>query len=246
MNTTQQIGVENSEPLHIQFGAATLGFKEDNRNVFELECGSILGYGKSTGKLFYITKEEVEVLESVKREDEINFGSQVIAEMFPEAEKAIRRNINLLKKEISAFGQIASKIREVLSRGIDDADLYEKHLEIYTDFYVNRPRERIDAQLKKLVNILIFYGDKETGAEFSGTLIAAKAVPISEYIEFNKQGFAKCLWHGNERTGSMKWYKDKNHVYCFSCQRKWDVIDVVMKLFNIEKVPQAINKILNK
>lgn len=85
---------------------------------------------------------------------------------------------------------------------------------------------------------------KYTGVKFENNdLKQAKQIPIDTYIQF-KGGFANCLWH-TEIHGSMKWYQDKNHVYCFSCQKKADCIDVVMSLNNCD-LPKAIKIILNK
>ncbi len=57
----------------------------------------------------------------------------------------------------------------------------------------------------------------------------AKQYPIYQLVEFNRAGFARCIWH-NEKTASMKYYKNKNTVYCFGCNKKADVISVYMQL----------------
>lgn len=72
----------------------------------------------------------------------------------------------------------------------------------------------------------------------------AKTVPIDTYIEFNRMGFAKCIYH-SENTASMKYYKDKNRVHCFGCGQGGDVIDVVQKLRGVEFL-DAVRIILNK
>lgn len=71
----------------------------------------------------------------------------------------------------------------------------------------------------------------------------AKTVPIDHFYEF-KGGFAKCLWH-NEKTGSLKYYPEDNHVYCFSCQKRGDTIDVVMAIHNLD-FNKAVKFILGK
>ncbi len=58
----------------------------------------------------------------------------------------------------------------------------------------------------------------------------AKMVPISDYIDFNKAGFALCVWH-NEKSGSMKYYPKENKVTCFGCNKSGDVIDVMMEVW---------------
>ena len=57
----------------------------------------------------------------------------------------------------------------------------------------------------------------------------AKMVPISNYIDFNKAGFALCLWH-NEKGASMKYYPKRNKVHCFGCGKDCDIIDVIQEL----------------
>lgn len=57
----------------------------------------------------------------------------------------------------------------------------------------------------------------------------AKAVPITQFVEVNRAGFASCLKH-DERTGSMKVYPKDNRFHCFSCGWDGTVIDVVMQI----------------
>jgi hypothetical protein len=68
----------------------------------------------------------------------------------------------------------------------------------------------------------------------------AKAVPITQLVEF-KRNVAKCVWH-NERSPSMHYYKNKNKVYCFGCQKGGDVIDVAMAIWKCD-IKEAINKL---
>jgi CHC2 zinc finger len=61
---------------------------------------------------------------------------------------------------------------------------------------------------------------------------SARLVPITDFIEFDRAHFARCLWH-EEDTGSMKYYPKNNTTHCFGCGKHGDVIDVVMKQFNV-------------
>jgi len=59
---------------------------------------------------------------------------------------------------------------------------------------------------------------------------AMKQVPIEEYLTgWNHELKMNCIWH-NEKTPSMRLYKENNKVYCFGCQKSGDVIDVVAQL----------------
>jgi len=96
------------------------------------------------------------------------------------------------------------------------------------------------AEKENLKKSLTFFGKSFKGTD---DLIRAKTRPITDFINF-KGGFAKCLWH-DEKTGSMKYYANKNHVHCFGGCGKHDVIDIVMALQNVD-LKEAVKIILNK
>ncbi len=60
----------------------------------------------------------------------------------------------------------------------------------------------------------------------------AKAYPIDQMLEF-KGGFANCPFH-DEKTGSAKYYKNRNKLHCFGCGMDADSIDVYQKLNNVD------------
>lgn len=74
-------------------------------------------------------------------------------------------------------------------------------------------------------------------------LESAKLVPITNFIEFNRQNFAKCPWH-TEKSASLKYYPQQNRCYCFGCNKGGDVIDVVRVLFDLS-LQDAIKKLTN-
>ncbi len=71
----------------------------------------------------------------------------------------------------------------------------------------------------------------------------AKKVPISNYIEFNRQGFSLCIFH-TEKSPSMKYHPERNKIYCHGCQAHKDTIDVVMQLHGVD-FKGALKIILN-
>lgn len=78
----------------------------------------------------------------------------------------------------------------------------------------------------------------------SDALLKAKAVPIKNYIKFNAQRKALCIWH-QEKTPSMIYYPKDNRVKCYGCGKLGDVIDVVQEMFLLNK-GEAIKKINNE
>lgn len=60
----------------------------------------------------------------------------------------------------------------------------------------------------------------------------ARAIPISDFIDFRPHRKALCIFH-NEKTPSMTYYPQTNTFYCWGCGRSGDVIDIIMKKENI-------------
>jgi DNA primase len=60
----------------------------------------------------------------------------------------------------------------------------------------------------------------------------AKSFPIPEMLTFNSSGNARCVFHA-EKTASMHYYAEDNHVYCFGCGKIGDSIDVYKQLNNV-------------
>lgn len=67
----------------------------------------------------------------------------------------------------------------------------------------------------------------------------AKSVPMDRLIQFNKAGFANCLWH-SEKHASMKYWVKENKVKCFGCGKLADSIEVARHLYDYD-FKQAVN-----
>ena len=83
--------------------------------------------------------------------------------------------------------------------------------------------------------------DKDTPKLEGTDVMKAKQVPITNYLKFNSNGFAKCIFH-NDDTPSLKYYKKSNMVHCFACQAHEDVIGVYKKLNNCN-FKEAVQKL---
>jgi hypothetical protein len=84
---------------------------------------------------------------------------------------------------------------------------------------------RIKDLEKKLARMKVTVGEGK-----SYDIAKIKQIPITNYIDFNKGGFAKCIFHSPDKTPSMKYYPKNNTVHCFSCGKSGDVIDVFGQL----------------
>ncbi|MDE2104797.1 MAG: toprim domain-containing protein [Patescibacteria group bacterium] len=59
-----------------------------------------------------------------------------------------------------------------------------------------------------------------------------KETPITLFLKIPPSKQMKCLWH-DDSNPSLHFYPDTNSLYCFGCGKRYDVIDVVMKLQSI-------------
>ena len=90
------------------------------------------------------------------------------------------------------------------------------------------PQDKIVWYEKLLYNAKQVTG-KNGEQDFRTLVEKAKAVPIENFVEINRMGFIKCPWH-QERTASMKYYKERNALHCFAGCGKKDVIDLVQEI----------------
>lgn len=67
--------------------------------------------------------------------------------------------------------------------------------------------------------------------QIKSSLTAREVVELYGY-QVNRAGFAKCPFH-EDKTASMKVYDGQRGFHCFGCNTGGDVIDFVIKLFNL-------------
>jgi len=72
-----------------------------------------------------------------------------------------------------------------------------------------------------------------TDKEFGSDIEIAKAYPIPQILEFNREKKAMCPFH-NEKTPSLHYYEATNTTYCFGgCGKSYDAVDIYQKKFNV-------------
>jgi len=158
-------------------------------------------------------------------------------------------NENKLKKELKEkqeriknrfvipFGKTKKEYKEILKETqnmIDDLNIIIRHRPDDSD-YPEELRDKYIEKKKKLKYIIQL--PKQT-KELNIT--KAKQYPIDQLMEF-KGGFAVCPFH-SEKTGSFKYYKDKNFCFCFGGCGKKDAIDIYQKLYGVT-LSEAVKKL---
>lgn len=141
------------------------------------------------------------------------------------------------KKEMTAYKKTYEKIAEELKleiRELGQKYLSHKHLDILKESYLNKLAE---------VNRAIKYFTVKRGDFGEDKIARAKSVPIPQFINFARDGFAKCIFHTDKKP-SMYYYEKQNRVKCFSCGKLADVIDCVQQLRGVN-LPEALKIILN-
>ena len=91
--------------------------------------------------------------------------------------------------------------------------------------------EKYEEEIRHCLKELKIVSNIKSGIEFNIDTI--KLIPITDWLTFNRAGFTRCIWH-EEKSGSLKYYKKNNKVFCFGCGKHGDVIDVVQQLKNCD------------
>lgn len=144
----------------------------------------------------------------------VKLNDRELLEIFPkEARSYLKQKIKNLFMECQ---ELEGKKREAIKE--------------HDDWLLNileEKRQKLEDEANKIQWILKGEQNEDQNLEL------AKKIPITNFLEFNRSGFTRCLWH-DERTGSLKYYPKTNHVYCYAGCGKKDVVDVVMQLRNID------------
>ena len=160
--------------------------------------------------------------------------------VFPEAEKIVKRLKTEYRKELSTIYAQQKKIRDEVFYKIKNPSHLEFTQELAVILHTDTARQiELEQAIEVFERMLNRVKLGNTNA-----IPKLKEIPITNYIDFNRAGFARCIWH-NEITPSMKYYHRTNTIYCFGCHKSGDVIDVVQQLNNFNSVGEAIKYLSN-
>ena len=165
-----------------------------------------------------------------------------LPQVYPDAKKVIDVKIKEYKKELK---DIKAKEQEIKKWTVSKCDDYTKlDLLIQINFALGlgeRP-ERVQGHLNRLERLQLMFADKKVNTNYIDKE-SVKDILITDYLEFDRSRKRKCIWH-DDNNPSMHYFPRTNSVYCFSCGKHGDIIDVVMQLHGCD-FRQAL-KILKK
>lgn len=131
-------------------------------------------------------------------------------------EAKTKKELNAKEKEYKEkINPLMEEAREIRSQYKSD-----KYIQKVIDMYMNRL-----AEVKRAIK---YFQIKREDIN-NNRLESAKKVPIPQFIKFDREDNACCIFH-NERTPSMHYYEKNNKVKCFGCGKTADVIDVVQEI----------------
>jgi hypothetical protein len=179
------------------------------------------------------TPEEVEELARIEREyvTPPALRAHELAELFPDAKHFLEQR----KKEYTA------ELEGLLERERDIHSQYttikEESTKEFLLWSTEKQRQHILDKRTADANVLMFMGKKgkNKAMEYQAALSKAKSFPIDNLVEVKHGSKALCVWH-DETNPSMHYYRKNNTVWCFSCGRGGDAVDVVMAQRNCTMV----------
>lgn len=164
----------------------------------------------------------------------ISLGDFCIAyKIFPEAKEYIENQLDKVTKLLKEAKEIYSDNEEIIYRKAKNKDFWND----INDLVCAGPIIKYYEYIIKRNNLALNKGSRN----FVANIEKAKQYPITELIEFNNAGMAKCIFH-NEKTASLKYYPKTNSVYCFGCHEYADSIKIYRHLTNCSFV-DAVKKL---
>lgn len=173
-----------------------------------------------------------------------------LIKIFPEARNILEDNLLKLKldlEELKTSGK--EKLERRLSEMYLDPIVKDKKTsgELACEFY-SAHIESIEKEIRNIeYRLSVWPGSRKKAGSNKITqedIEQAKKFPITDFVKPNSSGFIKCPFH-NERTGSFKVYKEQNRFHCYGCAVGGDVVDFVMKQFDLAFI-EAVRMLIKR
>jgi len=180
------------------------------------------------GKYDIFTIDELdnfEEIEQIWRANQLSTAERM--NEFPE------EKIPAIKREKKELGQAIDDLHEIR------AEWHRTGVEWWLIQYMDENIERMAKRYHKLGNRLR-YG-KNVSLDKTDSLAKAKQFPIVDILGISPRGnkmMVRCPLH-DDGTPSMCLYLERNGFHCFGCGEHGDVLDLYMKLNNVD-LPTAI------
>lgn len=147
--------------------------------------------------------------------------------------------IEMCEEKLREFYIDLERYNQLKNQGYDKLISSEKDVRWVAELEIEDAQKAIDfvkTNIRRFEYLKKVAQDKAPPAQFD--LSQVKAVPISTLLgkpvrEDSHRGYYKCPLH-NENSPSFTWYKGQNSWYCFGCCVGGSVVDLYMKLHEVD------------
>ena len=181
-----------------------------------------------------------ELLEQDYQHDFHNISPTDLFDVFPEAAKIIKARLVEASRRLRGMEPLAKQILEKVYEGIyaqNDTKHEKFWIDLATSIIYQKPLNNLRKQYLRLGRLyrIIKWQKRiipKQAALSPEDVERAKEFPLTHFLSPSRAGFVLCPFH-NEKTPSLKIYKEQNKWWCFGCQQGGDVINFVIKKDNL-------------
>lgn len=175
--------------------------------------------------------DDVEMLEDIAKDrpQEVNWNANDLAKEFHDQASTIKKVLKEKREKLQDLITREQNIKNWVYKNCKPKDM--DYREWYLTFvYVTVDKYSLELFIDKLEKVLFYMKKRIDYTSDKIDVERARQRPISDFIRFDRSGFATSIWNTSDKTPSMKYYKKNNRVHCFSTGEDEDVIGVVMQL----------------
>jgi len=138
----------------------------------------------------------------------------------------------ILEEKSSEAAELKRQIKEKI-RNLKKYSKDEEDYDFWREMIVGPMAETLQGLRQAIYKMEVLTGKKKLPKDHvtPQQIEMAKAFPFKNLIEINKGGFARCPFHGTDKTPSF--FTRKNYGHCFSCGWSGDTIRFVRQLHKL-------------